>query len=64
MGNETGKVFGLVDAIRTMVPTRAPYEGVCGETFDHDTFTTFEDDEVYQWECSNCGAEGWEDLKA
>lgn len=64
MVKEAGKVFGLADAIRTMVPVRVPYDGVCGKTFGHDTFTPFLDDEVHQRECRNCGAEGWEDLDA
>ena len=36
-------------------------EPVCGEIFDHDEQVTFEDDEVTQWTCRRCGAEGWED---
>ena len=34
---------------------------VCGEAFDHETVPVYEDDEIYQWRCGNCGAEGWED---
>lgn len=34
--------------------------GVCGETYDHDAVVTFEDDDIVQWMCRNCGAEGEE----
>ena len=34
---------------------------VCGETYDHDEETTYEGDDVYQWTCRRCGAEGWEE---
>lgn len=36
-------------------------EEVCGETFDHDTVTTYDGPDGVQWECRRCGAEGWED---
>lgn len=36
-------------------------ESICGESYDHDAETTYEDDEILQWICHNCGAEGWED---
>ena len=36
-------------------------EDVCGETYDHDTETTYEDEESRYWICRRCGAEGWED---
>jgi hypothetical protein len=35
---------------------------ICGDTFDHVIVITYEDEDTRQWECSNCGAEGWEDL--
>lgn len=34
---------------------------ICGESIDHQTEITYEDDEGLQWLCSRCGAEGWED---
>lgn len=34
---------------------------VCGETYDHDTYVTFEDEYGLQWMCRRCGAEGWEE---
>lgn len=37
------------------------YESVCGESYDHTEEITYEDDELIQWRCTNCGAEGWED---
>lgn len=49
------------DTVRQMVPLRAELEGVCGETFDHDDHVVYEDDEVTQWLCYRCGAEGWYD---
>lgn len=36
-------------------------EDVCGWTYDHTTRITHEDEDGVQWECTNCGAEGWED---
>lgn len=36
-------------------------EDVCGETYDHDTETTYEGDDGYGWMCRRCGAEGWEE---
>ena len=36
-------------------------DDVCGESYDHEDEVVFEDDEVVQWICRNCGAEGWED---
>jgi hypothetical protein len=36
-------------------------ELVCGEGIDHDVNEVYEDDEVIQWTCRRCGAEGWED---
>lgn len=39
-----------------------PEDFVCGESFDHAERVTFEDEEVRQWMCDRCGAEGWEDL--
>lgn len=51
--------YGLTDAIKGMVPTRAPYSGVCGESFDHDEQVIYEDAHLYQWMCRSCGAEGW-----
>ena len=35
--------------------------GICGETYDHDECTVFEDDHIWQGECRNCGAELWFD---
>jgi hypothetical protein len=37
------------------------YSGTCGEDIDHDTDVVFEDDEIVQWVCRNCGGEGWDD---
>lgn len=37
------------------------YESVCGETYDHDYETVYEDEELLQWRCNGCGAEDWED---
>lgn len=33
----------------------------CSVGLDHETRTTYEDDEVWQGECTLCGAEFWED---
>lgn len=33
----------------------------CGESFDHVTDIVCEDDEILQWVCLNCGAEGYEE---
>ena len=36
-------------------------QDVCGESFDHDEVTTYDEDDGFGWECRRCGAEGWED---
>lgn len=36
---------------------------VCGESFDHDEVLDFEDDDLIQWHCRRCGAEGYIDKK-
>ena len=36
------------------------WEG-CGYSWDHTEVITFQDDELTQWYCDECGAEGWED---
>lgn len=36
-------------------------EWICGESYDHDAETTYEDNEIIQWRCNECGAEGEED---
>lgn len=33
----------------------------CSEGSDHETRTTYEDNDVWQGECILCGAEFWED---
>lgn len=43
------------------MPDEDAYEEICGETFDHHAETTYEDDELIQWRCNYCGAEGEED---
>lgn len=36
--------------------------GICGEYSEHrGERTTYEDEDGVQWECTECGAEGWED---
>lgn len=36
--------------------------GICGEYSEHrGERVTYEDEETVQWECTKCGAEGWED---
>lgn len=35
---------------------------ICGESFDHDTEITYEDEETRHWICRRCDAEGWEDF--
>ena len=35
---------------------------ICGESYDHDTEITYEDEETRQWICRRCDAEGWEDF--
>lgn len=37
------------------------YNDVCGETYDHTLEVTYEDDELLQWRCEECGAEGEEE---
>lgn len=37
------------------------YNDVCGETYDHTIEVTYEDDELLQWRCEECGAEGEEE---
>lgn len=37
------------------------YNDVCGETYDHTMEVTYEDDELLQWRCEECGAEGEEE---
>lgn len=43
---------------------RRAYSGECGVEVDHDTEVVYEDDEMFQWVCRNCGGEGWEDKQA
>lgn len=36
--------------------------GICGEYSEHrGERITYEDEDGVQWECTECGAEGWED---
>lgn len=35
---------------------------ICGESYDHSITVVYEDEELVQWVCDNCGAEGWDDL--
>lgn len=44
-----------------MTETADDVEQECGNVYDHDTETVYEDDEIHQWMCRRCGAEGWED---
>lgn len=44
-----------------MTTTEDDREDICGETYDHDTITTYEGPDGTQWECRRCGAEGWQD---
>lgn len=37
------------------------YEYICGESYDHTERKTYEDDDVEQWECTDCGAEWYHD---
>lgn len=38
------------------------FGGICGEYGEHrGERTTYEDEDGVQWECTECGAEGWED---
>lgn len=46
----------------TMTSEDEEFEPICGESFDHDIVITYEDEELVQWYCDNCGAEGWDDL--
>jgi hypothetical protein len=36
-------------------------EDICGESSDHVEVTIYEDEELVQWMCRRCGAEGYED---
>lgn len=38
----------------------ADAESGCGWEWDHTTRTTYEGPDGTQWECTECGAEGWE----
>lgn len=38
-----------------------PEEGICGFTWDHTEVIVYEDSEMIQWNCSECGAEGYSD---
>lgn len=49
--------ISLLDSLHSMRRASEP-EGVCGVDFDHDERVTYEDDELMQWECRTCGAEG------
>lgn len=35
---------------------------VCGYSWDHTEEITYQDDEITQWICSECGAEGWDEF--
>jgi len=38
------------------------FSGICAEYGEHrGERTTYEDEDGVQWECTKCGAEGWED---
>ncbi len=40
-----------------------PVESGCGWEWDHTTRTTYTGPDGTQWECTGCGAEGWEDAE-
>lgn len=46
----------------TSTTESAEAEQECGFAYDHDEDVTYEDDELIQWVCRRCGAEGEEDL--
>lgn len=45
----------------SVLPDPNEDDEVCGETYDHDTRTTYDGPDGIQWECLRCGAEGWEE---
>jgi hypothetical protein len=58
---EDGFAKELADTLWS-IRERDAREGVCGVDYDHTETTTYEDDELVQWKCEECGAEGEVDL--
>lgn len=49
------------DAMPEDITDAEAFGDICGETYDHDITETYVSKDGRQWECRNCGAEGWED---